>query len=164
MLFRSLLHPTDVSRLAEFGTLRQSIFGHDAARAARVTAVSSARGRDAARVLDPDPDTFWTPSGDASSGWLELDFSRPVSFDLLSLEEALAYGQAIESFTVDGWRERWVRLAEGTTIGHRRIIGVTPGAASRLRITFASRGAPPRLSRVSLHSLAAQPPSPPGFR
>lgn len=159
-----LLHPTDVSRLAEFGTLRQTVFGRDAAQSARVTAVSSARAHDPARVLDPDPDTFWMPAGDADSGWIQLDFGQPVSFDLLSLEEAIAYGQTIESFTVDCWRERWVRLAEGATIGHRRIIGVAPGAVSRLRITFRSRGAPPRIARVGLHSLAAQPPSPPSFR
>jgi alpha-L-fucosidase len=159
-----LLHPTDVERLAEFGALRRTIFGHDAARSARVTASSSARQHGPARILDPDPDTFWMPSGSSSSGSLELDFGRPVSFDLLSLEEAIAHGQTIESFTIDCWRDRWVRLAEGTTIGHRRIVGVEPGTASRLRVTFASRGVPPRLSRLSLHSLAGQPPSPPGFR
>ena len=159
-----LLHPTDVSRLAEFGARRQGIFGREAARPARVTAVSSARGHDPARVLDPDPDAFWMPAGNSSSGSLQLEFSRPVSFDLLSLQEAIAFGQTIESFTVDCWRESWVRVAEGTTIGHRRIIGVPPGTATRLRFTFASRGAPPRLSRLGLHSLGGQPPSPPGFR
>ena len=147
-----LLHPTDVSRLAEFGTLRQTVFGRDAAQSARVTAVSSARGHDPARVLDPDPGHLLDAGrqrrlrhGSSSSS------RRPVSFDLLSLEEAIAYGQTIESFTLDCWRETWVRLAEGATIGHRRIIRVAPGTATRLRITFRSRGTPPRISRVGLH-------------
>ena len=159
-----LLHPTDVSRLAEFGGLRERIFGHDSALPARVTAVSAARGYGPARVLDPDPDTFWMPAGDPGSAWLQLDFGQPVTFDLISLQEAIPHGQTIESFTVESCRDRWVRLAEGTTIGHRRIMGVAPGTASRLRITVSSRGGPPRVSRVSLHSLAGQPPSPPGFR
>jgi alpha-L-fucosidase len=150
-----LLHATDVSRLAEFAALHREIFGKDAARAARATAGSSAAGFDPARVLDADPDTFWMPPAEARSGWIELDLARPAHFDLVSLEEAIAYGQTIESFTVDGWQSGWVRLADGTTIGHRRIIHVASGGTTRVRIALTSRGGPPRLSRIGLHSLPA---------
>lgn len=125
-----LLHPTDVSRIGAFGTRRRAIFEPDLARKARAR---------------------WSPGRDAASASLQLDFPHPVSFDLISLQEAIAEGQSISSYAVDSWTGRWSRIAEGTTIGHRRIVRVEPATATRLRLSLVSRRGPPRLLRLSLH-------------
>jgi alpha-L-fucosidase len=125
-----LLHPTDVARLGEFGTRRRAVFGQDLAREARI---SSSPGRDPA------------------SASLQLDFPHPVTFDLISLQEAIAEGQSISSYAVDSWTGRWGRIAEGTTIGHRRIVRVEPATTTRLRLSLGSRRGPPRLLRPTLH-------------
>ena len=125
-----LLHPTDVSRLGDFGTRRRAIFEPDLARKARAR---------------------WSPGRDAASASLQLDFPHPVAFDLISLQEAIAEGQSITSYAVDAWIGRWNRLAEGTTVGHRRIVRVEPVTTTRLRLSLVSRRGPPRLLRLSLH-------------
>ena len=125
-----LLHPTDVSRIGDFGTLRRAIFESDLAQNARAS---------------------WSPGRDATSASLQLDFPHPVTFDLISLAEAIAEGQSISSFAVDSWNGAWSRLAEGTTIGHRRIVRVEPATTTRLRLSLASRRGPPRFLRLSLH-------------
>jgi alpha-L-fucosidase len=125
-----LLHPTDVARVGEFGTRRRAVFGQDLAREARI---SSSPGRDPA------------------SASLQLDFPHPVTFDLISLQEAIAEGQSISSYAVDSWTGRWGRIAEGTTIGHRRIVRVEPATTTRLRLSLGSRRGPPRLLRPTLH-------------
>jgi alpha-L-fucosidase len=102
-------------------------------------------------VLDPDPDTRWSATDGATAAWLQLDFPRPATFDLISLEEAIAEGQTIGSYTLDSWTGGWARFAEGTTVGHRRIERVTPLTTTRLRLSLVSRRGPPRLSRLSLH-------------
>ena len=125
-----LLHATDVERLAGFGARRRAIFEHDLARQARAT---------------------WSRGRDSAAAALELDLPRPVTFDLISLQEAIAQGQSISSFAVDAWSGRWNRIAKGTTIGHRRIVRVEPVTTDRLRISLTSRRGPPRLLRPSLH-------------
>ena len=159
-----LLHATDVSRLAEFAARRSEIFDRDLAGSARVSASSAAPAAAPSHVLDPDPDTHWQPAGGATSGWIQLDFRHPLGFDIISLQEAIAGGQSVESYAVDCWSGGWPRIAEGSTIGHRRIARVKPVTTSRLRLTVTSRRGAPRVSRLGLHHLGAQPPSPPGFR
>jgi alpha-L-fucosidase len=140
-----LLHAVDVARLAGFDALRRSIFEHDLARSARIT-TSRGAGR--------------------STSWLQLDLPRPVAFDFVSLQEAIAHGQSITTFAIDRWNDSWVRMAEGTTVGYRRIVRVTPAATSRIRVSVTSPDAPARLARVSLHALptGVQLPSVSGFR
>jgi alpha-L-fucosidase len=146
-----LLHSTDVARLAGSGTLRQRIFDRDLARGARVTASSSGRGSHPSSVLDPDPDTRWSAAEGDTAAWLQLDFPRPVAFDLISLEEAIAEGQSISSCTIDSWTDGWTRIAAGTTVGHRRIDRVAQLTTTRLRLSLVSRRGAPRVSRLSLH-------------
>jgi hypothetical protein len=48
-------------------------------------------------------------------------------------------------------QEKCSRIAEGTTVGHRRIERIAPATTTRLRLSLVSRRGPPRLSRLSLH-------------
>ncbi len=129
------LQAVDVDRLAGFDRRRREVFDVDLARGARITTRSSAGGLRAAQV--------------------EFVLPRPVSFDLVSLEEAIALGQSIERYEVEYWDQSWRPLAAGTTIGHRKIDQVAPVATDRLRVSVTSRRGPPRLSRLALHRLGA---------
>lgn len=144
-----LFHATDVERLRGFRELREAIFATDLALDARASASS---GAGAARVLDGDPDTFWSPAAGATSGYLELDFRSPIEFDIVCLREAIAHGQSVERYEVHaltptGWRI----VADGSTIGHRKLDRFDPVTARRLRVSIESALAIPRISTVALY-------------
>jgi alpha-L-fucosidase len=148
-----LFHPTDVSRLAEFGELRRRLLAEDLAAGARASASATAdRARAADRVVDGDPDTHWSPSGGPGSGWVELELRRPATFDVVSLQEAIPHGQSVERHTVQAWNGgEWTTLAQGTTIGYRRLHRVPATTTSRLRLSVESSLDAPRIGAVGLY-------------
>jgi alpha-L-fucosidase len=148
-----IFHPTDVRRLAELRQRLDRIFATDLARTARVGA-SGAHGRDrnAERVIDGDPDSYWSPGEGVTTGSLELVFPRPVTFDVISLQEAIRHGQSVERFSVHGWAGgRWTLLTRGTTIGHKRLERIAPTTTDRVRVVIDSALDVPRISSVALY-------------
>jgi len=123
-----VFHDTDVARVAEFGRKRSAMFAADLAAGAR---------------------RYDSPTG------LDLELKRPVTFDVASLEEAIAYGQQVVRYTLlaqSGPGRPWTTLTRGTTIGHKKLDRFSPVTASRVRLTIDSALAPPRIARVGLYS------------
>jgi alpha-L-fucosidase len=154
-----LFHPTDVRRLEEFGERLKELFATDLAAEARASAsAADGRARRADRVVDGDPDTFWSPPEGTTTGWLELDLRRPTEFDVVCLQEAIAHGQSIERYRVEGWNGReWTVLSRGTTIGHKKLDRTGPVTASRVRLVIESALDTPRISRIALYRTGLQP-------
>jgi alpha-L-fucosidase len=152
---RGLLHDADVRALAGFGQRLADLFAVDHASTARATASGSASGAStAARVLDPDPDTYWAPPTGASEAapWVELEWLRPVAVDVVCIQEAIAQGQHVAAHTLEAWDGRgWTPLARGRTIGHKRIHRVPTLRTTRLRLTITSALATPRIARLTVH-------------
>ena len=127
-----LFHDSDVARVAEFGRKRSALFATDLAAGAR--------------------------RHDSSTGdGLDLELARPATFDVASLEEAIAYGQTVARYTLlaqSGPGRPWTTLARGTTIGHKKLERFPAVTASRVRLTIdaALAPAPPRIARVGLYS------------
>lgn len=145
-----LFHDNDVRALREFARLREALLAEDAMAGA--TATASADPAAAARVLDGDPSTFWSPGADARSGWLEFALAPDAAFDTIRLEEAIEHGQHVSNYRVDAWRDGgWRPLTWGTTIGHRKLDRVPPTRTPRLRLLVEHAYAMPRIARVGLH-------------
>jgi alpha-L-fucosidase len=147
-----LLHDTDATRLAAFGARRSALLETDLARDTVVRA-SGERGRAASadRVLDPDPDSYWSPPDGTRGGWVELTFREPVRFGLVCLREAIAGGQRIASYTVQAWVDRsWLIVSRGTTIGNRKLDRCPPTQTSRVRLVVDSALDAPRVSGFAL--------------
>lgn len=126
-----LFHETDVARLAEFGRRRAALFAHDLAAGARAA---------------------WSRGADGHTGTLELDLGRPVTFDVVRLEEAIENGQTIERYRLlassgGEWRE----ISAGTTIGHAKLDRVQPITATRLRLEVSSIDEP-RIDAVRVYN------------
>ena len=152
---RGLFHETDVERLRG---LRQAIdrtFRRDVAREARATS-ASLRGKTGrfspARANDGDASTYWaTPDGQTAAD-LELAWKAPVVFDRVVLQEAIALGQRVQGWRVEAEVEgRWVPVAEGTSIGYKRIARGARVKTSRVRISITQARACPAISAVGLY-------------
>ena len=151
---RGLFHDTDVRSLTSFGTRLRDLYAVDLADGAHVTASSSAdRAHSASRVIEPDPDTYWEPPADGEdAAWIELEWPRPVAFDVVCVQEAIAHGQHVSAHTLEAWDGRgWTPLARGLTIGYKRLHRVPTISTNRLRLTITSTFASPRVARMAVY-------------
>ena len=149
-----LFHETDVARLAAFGARRSALLERDLAGDAVVRSSGQRdRGSSADRVLDPDPDSYWSVPEGLRTGWVELGFRTPVSFDLICLREAIAGGQRIAAYSVQAWvGQAWSVISRGTTIGNRKLDRCPSTRTDRVRLVIESALDTPRVSGFALHS------------
>lgn len=149
-----LFHAADVRSLREFGRRREALFANDLALGGTAEASGSAGRPNAAdRVTDGDPETFWSAAPDATDGWIELSLGTAVTFDVISLQEAIAHGQHIERYRVDAWNgSDWAPISHGTTIGHKRLDRVSAVTTDRVRVSVESALETPRIIGISLYN------------
>ena len=89
-------------------------------------------------VLDGNPDTYWAPDDNSSTGSLMIDLGEAKTFDIVSIEEAIQNGQRIESFNVQyklNESDSWQELGSGSTIGSKRLLRTSEVSARYLKIT-----------------------------
>jgi len=150
---RGLFHENDVARLKELRRVLDATFKSDLAADADVSAGSV---RDAAHgpanTIDGRAETFWMASGDGSAAeTLTFDLGRNCTFDVIMLQERIALGQRIERFRVEAQRDgQWTTIAEGTTVGHKRLLRTDPVTARQVRVVIETSRGTPTLRQVGL--------------
>lgn len=155
--------PDILARVAEFGSAIKTTFNENLAKDAEITA-TEVRGKDTAyspaNVLDGDDKTYWTVENGTSTGSLILDLKETKTFDVVSIEESIEFGQRIGSFKVEyqnGGGE-WKKFDEGTTIGSKRLCRKNPVKADKIKITVTAdenaENKIPMLSEVGVYTAA----------
>ena len=156
-----------LARVKEFGDNIKETFQTNLAAGAEVYA-SEVRGNDTAykpsNVLDGNDNTYWTMNDDTQTGSLILDLGKTKTFDVVSIEEAIQYGQRIQSFKIEyrnSDTDDWKTFDQGTTIGAKRLSRKGAVKGSQIRITVTSKpgtdGTPavPMLSEVGVYKASA---------
>ena len=156
------ISPIDSLRGLQFSRMVETVFRHDLARGAKVTA-SNVRANDKRyapkHVTDGRPGTYWATDDSVTSASLTLRFPRPTRFNRFLAEEYIALGQRVRTFTLEALVDgRWLPLKDElaeqgtglTTIGHRRIVCFPTVEATALRFSVTSARACPLISRVGL--------------
>ena len=111
---RGLLHERDVASLRAMRERLDAIFARDLA------AEATAR---------------WATTG-AVTAVAEVTLPAPTALGIVDLREPIAQGQAVAAYRLEGRAEAgWIALAEGTTIGYRRLLTLEPVRLSALRLT-----------------------------
>jgi alpha-L-fucosidase len=133
---RGRIHEMDSTRLMEFRAWRERVFGNDLADGARLRLHPSGR-------------------------LVEIELPEYRTFDLIQLQEDISLGQRVSGFKVqiqdfdvalaDGG---WLTIAEGTTIGYKRLVSCEPVTARRIRVLVTGSKARPVISGLSLFSRA----------
>ena len=124
---RGRIHEIDSTRLMEFRAWREKVLGVNLAAGAGIR--KRARG------------SIWE---------MTLPEARTVNY--VQLQEEIALGQRISGFRVEaedagGWRT----VAEGTTIGYKRILPVATVTARKVRVTITASLARPVLKDIALY-------------
>lgn len=110
---RGLIHENDVQRLRELGEYIDRTFATD---------YSQDGNR---KIVGKEGDSF------------EITMTENVPINTLMLQENIAEGQRIEEFTVEASINGvWETIAEGTTVGYKRLVRFNDIVADKLRVTI----------------------------
>jgi alpha-L-fucosidase len=161
---RGRIAEPDILRLRQFRRALDDAFAAD--RAANRPATSdapAARGHDPAHAVDGDPATYWAPREASYPASLEIDLGAPTTFNIALAQEQIAEGQHVEAYRIDAWTGgRWDPVAQGTTIGHKKLDRFPAVTASRVRLTALRSRERPCIRRFALfHAphLSSSPPA-----
>lgn len=150
---RGLIPDDQVENLSQMAQVIDDTFAKNLSTGARVTADSSAAGHRPSRMLDGSLDTWWEAAPGRKEATLTLTLPSPVSFDVVSLQEAVdRRGQRIESFDVDIWNgAAWTAVDSQTTVGHKRLLRLkSPVTTNKVRIRIKEARFAPTLAEVGL--------------
>ena len=152
-----LIHPVDSARFAEFGKALKREFSNPLQRKdVKELSATNERGGSrkfgVRRVMDGKKDTYWATDDSIQQASMTMVLKQVEHLYAIRLKEPIQLGQRIESFAVEALSTsgEWQTIAEGTTIGPRRILRLPSMDASALRLTVRSSRACPLLSEVQL--------------
>jgi len=155
---RGLVPDDQLEALSRTAEIINETFSADLAAGGKVTADTSNATNGPPLALDGNLDTWWEAAPGNTNGTVTLALPKPVTFDVLSLQEAVDYrGQRIESFAIETWNgAAWVAAEktasdELTTLGHRRLIRLkTPATTEQVRIRVTGSRLEPTLAEIGL--------------
>ncbi|SEN45715.1 Alpha-L-fucosidase [bacterium A37T11] len=129
-----LISDADIKSLQGFSQLMKATFSKNLASDGRMTILSSS-----------DTSTI-----------LEIILKGPKTINVLMLQENIAVGQRVESFTVEYFDgSAWKLLTGGTTVGYKRLIQFEPVSTTKFRVHVFAR-AKPEISKIGLYKLAKE--------
>lgn len=111
------------------------------------------------RVTDQNASTWWSPS--SGNDALEIQLDEKVSVNRFVVQEAIARrGERVEKHILEArLNGEWVQVAEGQTIGSKRILRFPAVTTDALRLSIFKSRAKPCISEVSVH-FYNEPPKP----
>lgn len=152
---RGLLHENDVNALRGWKKLIDEAFAVNLAAGAAVTADmwrGGLRQYAAANITDGDRETYWATDDGVTSGSIELNFGVARKVNYILLQEYIRLGQRIKAFEVEAKSgNRWEKIAEGTTVGYKRILPLGGVETSAIRVNVSESKACPLISGIEVY-------------
>jgi alpha-L-fucosidase len=159
---RGLIHENDVARLKELREVLDETFRTNLAQGKWVTPVSPSTmdfggSPPTRKVTDGDSHTSWAFSGNYYDRlcWLCVDLGAEVAFDRIWIQEDIRGGQRVRRFAVevpvDAEPEGWKTVAEGTTIGCKRLLRIPKVTASVVKLLVRDARAAPAISEIGVY-------------
>jgi alpha-L-fucosidase len=159
---RGLVPDDQLEALERVSTIVNETFARDLAAGGKLKSDHAAPRRAARFARDGNLDTWWEAAAGRSGGTLTLTLPKAVTFDVVSLQEAVDHrSQRIESFVIETWNgSAWVGAEkidsdELTTVGHRRLIRLkSPVTTSQVRVRITGARLEPTLAEIGLYKQA----------
>lgn len=151
---RGLLHESDVKALKDWKKLRDDLFKINLASGAKI---GCDNGSGLKLMLDDDPATCFTTTGSDTTTVITFRLKGEKSFNLLLLREDIRVGQRVEQFLLEYKRDGlWVKAAEGTTVGYKRLLQFPEITASQVRLSILSSRLNPTIAEFGLYKYQDQ--------
>jgi alpha-L-fucosidase len=152
---RGLFHEKDVESLRGYKKLLDTEFAKNIALKAKVKA-DSFRGNSAQfaakNLTDGNKETYWATNDGQLTGSFEVDLGKVSTVKYVTLQEYIKLGQRVKKFSVEAWKDgKWTNVANGTTIGYKRIFKIDPVQTSKIRVSIEDSKASPVISNLEVY-------------
>lgn len=146
---RGLIHENDASTLKKWKKAIDKTFKVNLAANAGIRSVKSQSGLKAGVLIDGDYDTYWHANEKTPD--IEITLDGQKRFDRLLLQEKITVGQRVEKFKIEAKiNGTWKEIAEGATIGYKRLLRFPEVKTSKVRVTILQSRANPALAEFGL--------------
>lgn len=154
---RGLIHEKDEEAILKMAAKIKEDFAVNLAKGASISASSNrGKGYKAENLNDGDFNTYWTTPDGQIQASIEVDFGKSVSFNRLLIQEFVNLGQRVKAFSLEKEVNGvWEKIAEGTTIGYKRILRFPDTEAEKIRINFLDGKGIPVISEIGVYSAPA---------
>ncbi|MBE7171647.1 MAG: alpha-L-fucosidase [Williamsia sp.] len=149
---KGLINAADSKNLQEWKRLIDQTFAQNLLKEAKL---ANGGGKNPQALLDNKSTTYWTTDGTDTAATIEFKWNSVKTFDVLLLQENIRMGQRIEQFVLeyqDGGE--WKKIAEGTTVGCKRLLRFPPVTASTVRLRITASRLNPTLAEMGLYKQA----------
>lgn len=152
---RGLIHEIDVAALQGWKKLIDERFRTNLALN-KTAKASSVRGNShnysGEMVTDGNKETYWATNDEVQNGHLEIDLGEHKVINYILIQEYIRLGQRVKNFSVEIEKDgNWLKVAQGTTIGYKRILKIEPVEAQKVQIVIKDSKACPVISNVEVY-------------
>jgi alpha-L-fucosidase len=131
---RGLINENDVASLMKLKGFVDETFGKNLNSKIKSIEVN---GQSANNLIDNNLDTYWASKEGNKPVSIEINFRKKTTFSYVQLQEYVTLGQRVKAFHIEVWKNKqWVKIAEGTTIGNRRIMAFEPQKSQKVKIVI----------------------------
>ncbi|WP_019989670.1 alpha-L-fucosidase [Rudanella lutea] len=152
---RGLVHENDVKALMDLKAYTDKATVNLASnKPVTASTVFNKTARFAPRnVLDASRDTYWAAAEGSKQATLDIDLGSPTTLNRLLIEEYLPLGQRVKKFSVAALQNgSYQTIAQGTTIGNRRILRFPTLTTARIRVSIDEAKATPLIRHIELYN------------
>jgi len=135
---RGQIHEIDATNLLAWKKLINEKFSNNLANDAKVSVSSKFSNKQKPQnLIDDNTKTYWAAAEGSKNASVELDFGKNQLINYVELQEYIALGQRVKSFSIEIWDgNNWKEVATETTIGYKRIIKITETQTQKIRINI----------------------------
>ncbi|WP_167619507.1 alpha-L-fucosidase [Maribellus sediminis] len=157
-----LIREADRRALLKFGEQVKREFESNLLEQARIKADNVRNSKfDTGLIADKNNETYWATSDGVNSATLEFDFGKPTVFNRLLLQEYIALGQRVDSFSLEIEKDgKFVEIAHGTTIGYKRLLRFDEVSTQKARLKLSTKAPCLTLSNAGIYHAPALVPDP----
>lgn len=150
---KGLIPDKDAARLRKLGGIISNTFKENLAEDATVVSSQESNGHSGSNMLDGNMETCWKPQDGSEQANFVVNLSHMKMFNRLMLQECIkSYGQRIEQFAVDVWKnDGWQQITQGTVVGYKNIRRFPMVKTKKIRIRILASRVAPTLSVLGVY-------------
>ena len=152
---QGLFPDRDSKVLQEVGKILTENFKTNLAKGATATASATrAPAFEPQKALDGNAATSWMPPDWTTKAELTITLPKQQTFNRIVIQENIThYGQRIAQFAIDAQvNGNWKQIANGQTIGYKKIAKTEPTTTNKLRIRILNSRVAPTISNIELYN------------